>query len=463
MVEDEVDPVKSLYRQLIRSKNPEVSGKFKKYGYNQFKEKLTTDQEAKDDLANYLVDKGEVKSQEDFYGMVDVRAPKATVSEPEEPTTKVLLPVPRPQPNPTYDAIPGLKPPPTLNTEVVEPKEPGFIEKYIKQPISDFAGSFNRSTLKAPSAMVKTASELGTGVGNALGMDLKVEDDVAYQLADKYDKWIDDSEFGREFIGDKTVSSLAGDVGSGAGQIASMLVGGGQAKTVGGLVKGALGLKATEKIASNPKLIQAVSGKFLNPQTAIAFGQVFNSEYEGMKQAGESDKTAFKQALINGLAMAPLENIPLANLASRMEKAVGAPIAKRILNGLLQGGEEGTQEGFQQLLSNLSNNQLVEIEDNVKDWSDGIERSSDAGAIVGLILGTIAGVKGGRVRRPPSQLGGIPTQPANPNDPQFIETEEVVGDGKSRWEVANSLEEVPEQYRGYAKKQQVFLLVLILD
>jgi len=380
-------------------------------------EQIQGDATKAEGLFNTLHESGEIPdtaSLNDFLGKIGHKSVAA-----EEPPTKVFFPVPRQQPNPTYDAIPGLKPPPTLNTEVVEPKEPGFIEKYIKQPISDFAGSFNRSTLKAPSAMVKTASELGTGVGNALGMDLKVEDDVAYQLADKYDKWIDDSEFGREFIGDKTVSSLAGDVGSGAGQIASMLVGGGQAKTVGGLVKGALGLKATEKIASNPKLIQAVSGKFLNPQTAIAFGQVFNSEYEGMKQAGESDKTAFKQALINGLAMAPLENIPLANLASRMEKAVGAPIAKRILNGLLQGGEEGTQEGFQQLLSNLSNNQLVEIEDNVKDWSDGIERSSDAGAIVGLILGTIAGVKG---RRGPTKLGGIPTEPVPDGQPIEPET-----------------------------------------
>jgi len=120
MVEDEVDPVKSLYRQLIRSKNPEVSGKFKKYGYNQFKEKLTTDQEAKDDLANYLVDKGEVKSQEDFYGMVDMRVPKATVSEPEEPTTKVLLPVPRVQP---VGALPN-KPDPNRNPYFDAPTTP---------------------------------------------------------------------------------------------------------------------------------------------------------------------------------------------------------------------------------------------------------------------------------------------------------------------------------------------------
>jgi len=175
MVEDEVDPVKSLYRQLIRSKNPEVSGKFKKYGYNQFKEKLTTDQEAKDDLANYLVDKGEVKSQDDFYGMVDVRAPKATVAEPEEKPTKVFLPVPRPEAtqNPAMDALD-----PTLTQHAPSPvqEKAGIIQTFkdtwggtrqIVEPLiqhgKDIAKGIQRGWAQGEAIQKAPLTDLATG------------------------------------------------------------------------------------------------------------------------------------------------------------------------------------------------------------------------------------------------------------------------------------------------------------
>ena len=54
----------------------------------------------------------------------------------------------------------------------------------------------------------------------------------------------------------------------------------------------------------------------------------------------------------------------------------------------------------------------------------------------------------------PTQLGGIPTIPAPPNAPEF-QQETIVGDGRSEWKFANSLEEVPEQYRGSATKREV--------
>jgi hypothetical protein len=116
----------------------------------------------------------------------------------------------------------------STGSELAESKKPKpTLLQQGKQAISDIASSFNRSVFKAPSAIAKTVSELGTGAYNLMGGDAKVEQDYLYQIADKYDKWIDDSEFAKQFIGDKNVNSLAGDVGSGLGQIATMITAGG--------------------------------------------------------------------------------------------------------------------------------------------------------------------------------------------------------------------------------------------
>jgi hypothetical protein len=288
-----------------------------------------------------------------------------------------------------------------------------------KQAISDIASSFNRSVFKAPSAIAKTVSELGTGAYNLMGGDAKVEQDYLYQIADKYDKWIDDSEFAKQFIGDKNVNSLAGDVGSGLGQIATMITAG------GGSV--AQGLK------SAPSLLRGVAEKFLTPASGVAFSQVFSSEYDNMKAKGESDNTALKQALANAFVSAPLESIPLINLTERMN-AINPSLARKVINTLAQGFDEMTQERLQQAFSNVTNNQLAQLESSIVKWSEGLDRSGEAGGLTGLIIGAIGQARIKRTKtpevsgpsgQPPTQLGGIKTEPANPNDPQFDETEEV--------------------------------------
>lgn len=272
----------------------------------------------------------------------------------------------------------------------------------------EVGSGFNRVIFKTPSGIAKTVSELGTGLYNLAGGDAKAEDDYLYQIADSYDKIIDDSEIGKKWIGNKNIDSMYGDVGSGLGQIVAMMA------TRGG--------SAANILKSNPTLLKRIADVAFNRQTGMAFTQIFNSEYEQMKAQGEDDQTAFFQGLINASGGAPIEMIPMMHLVERMGKAVGAPIAKRIVNAIIQGGEEKSQEWLQQVLSNITNNQLVELEKNLKEWNEGAKRSGDAGGIVGTILGLIAGVKGGRVKRqtqPPSQLGGIPTVEAPDEAPEF--------------------------------------------
>lgn len=334
-----------------------------------------------------------------------------------------------PQPQGTIDEVTSEQ----VVTPIEQKPEPSLGQKIMKGA-SDLASGFNRAVFKAPSAIAKTAAELGAGVRNIFGDNVKAEEDYAYRLADKYDDFIDNSWVGKNLIGDKDVNSLAGDVGSGLGQIATMVMSGGGSA--------AQGLKQT------PTVLKELGKRVFSRPTAVAFTQVFDGEYQNMKEKGESDKVAFEQALLNATAMAPLENLPLANLMERATKIVGAPLAKRVLNALVQGTEEGAQEVVQQLFSNLTNNQLVELEKNIVDLSEGIERSGEAGGIVGTLLGALVGVKAGRLpkgKQPPAQLGGIPTQPA-------MQPRQKTNPDGSITITVGSLEEVPEQYRDKARK-----------
>jgi hypothetical protein len=321
-----------------------------------------------------------------------------------------------------------------------------------KQAISDIASSFNRSVFKAPSAIAKTVSELGTGAYNLMGGDAKVEQDYLYQIADKYDKWIDDSEFAKEFIGDKNVNSLAGDVGSGLGQIATMVAAG------GGSV--AQGLK------SAPSLLRGVAEKFLTPASGVAFSQVFSSEFDNMKAKGESDNTALKQALANAFVSSPLESIPLINLAERMG-AVNPTLTRKVMNTLAQGVDEATQESIQQIFSNLSNNQLAQLETSMVDWSEGVQRSGEAGGLVGLLLGAVGQARTKRTKtpaaagpsgQPPTQLGGIATQEADPNDPAFDVVSELQAVQKELSEIDRSNRIVSPEYYTKLKARESALL-----
>jgi hypothetical protein len=251
------------------------------------------------------------------------------------------------------------------------------------QKVMDFASGFNRALFKTPSSVVKTSSELGVGILNMLGGDMKSEDAILYNLADKYDKWLDTSETAKKWIGDPNRGGLVSDVGSGIGQIFTMYATGG----TGG---------ASKALLSQPTVLKAVGQKMFSKPSMVSFSQIFNSEYEAMKAKGESDQTAFKQALLNGFTASPLENLPLVNLAERLNKTIGVKLTKRIINSLQQGAEEATQESVQQVFSNLSNNSLVELEKNIVDWARGVQPSAEAGGVVGALIGGLANVRDAR-------------------------------------------------------------------
>ena len=251
------------------------------------------------------------------------------------------------------------------------------------QKVMDFASGFNRALFKTPSSVVKTSSELGVGILNMLGGDMKSEDAILYNLADKYDKWLDTSETAKKWIGDPSRGGLVSDVGSGIGQIFTMYATGG----TGG---------ASKALLSQPTVLKAVGQKMFSKPSMVSFSQIFNSEYEAMKAKGESDQTAFKQALLNGFTASPLENLPLVNLAERLNKTIGVKLTKRIINSLQQGAEEATQESVQQVFSNLSNNSLVELEKNIVDWARGVQPSAEAGGVVGALIGGLANVRDAR-------------------------------------------------------------------
>lgn len=271
----------------------------------------------------------------------------------------------------------------------------------VGEEANKFLSGLNRAIYKTPSAMAKTIGELGVGVINMLGGDMKSEESVLYSLADKYDKWLDTSEVARDWIGDPQYRGLATDVGSGLGQIATMIAAG-----PGG---------ASRALMSRPGVIKSVAQKMFSKPSLIAGAQVFNSEYENMKAKGESDETAFKQALTNWFATAPLENLPIVNLAERLNKTVGVQATRRIINAIQQGAEEGGQEALQQLFSNFSNNALVELNKNVVDWTEGLQPSAEAGGVVGLLIGALANAKAAKGYSKPSGLSAFsPVVQENP-------------------------------------------------
>ncbi len=355
---------KALYRNLIN--DPATQAETKKYSFTDWERKLLGDEKAIGKLAQFSIGRNWAIDENDFVDryVPELIAPPAPPAKKAQtiPPVGIAAPVAEPAPSmtdisrqmafqppvqervepigvmapqPIQEPIPSVtetaremafKPP-------VEPKktpeqewdEMSLLDK-TGQTATEAISGFNRALLKTPSSIVKTASELGVGVLNMLGGDMKSEDAVLYSLADKYDKWLDTSETARRFVGRPEYAGLATDVGSGLGQIVSMIAAGPQG--------------ASKALLSSPTVLKAVSQKMFSKPSLIAFSQVFNSEFENMKAKGESEQTAFNQGLTNALATSPLENLPLINLAERLNKTIGVKLARRVLNAIQQGVEE---------------------------------------------------------------------------------------------------------------------------
>jgi hypothetical protein len=431
MAED--NQLKVLYRKMLVDEATAESTK--KYSIGGFEKKLLGDKALTDKIADLAVERNWAADKDDFYTKyfpapkapaIAKATPVAPFQQPVEPMGMEGIPVGIAAPKPTKAPAPSVtdyaremafepqieapvkpigvmapqpiqEPIPSITETAremafkppVEPKktpeqewdEMSLLDK-TGQTATETISGFNRALLKTPSSMVKTASELGVGILNMLGGNMESEDAVLYSLADKYDKWLDTSETARKFVGRPEYTGLATDVGSGLGQIASMIAAAPQG--------------ASKALLSTPGVLKAVSQKMFSKPSLIAFSQVFNSEFENMKAKGESEQTAFNQGLTNALATSPLENLPLINLAERLNRTIGVKLARRVLNAIQQGAEEGGQEAVQQIFSNLTNNQLVESEENIVDWAQGIQPSAEAGGVVGLLIGGLANAKAAR-------------------------------------------------------------------
>ncbi len=466
------NPRATLLARLQGSRDKETADKFGGYTLKDFDARMD-DPAAVDVLWNGLSSKGLVQEDRDTFGQ-KYGSKSISTTKPIKQTSTTPTP-PAPQPGlleKGWNAVVDyFKPEPQTNTPLPQPKqweseaqlkqeassplfkENALAQEAIKQPLifqtkeaerrgpvskeaiegssgaplaeerrreglgvagramedaGSLASGFNRAVFKTPSGVAKTAAELGTGVLNSLGGDFHSEDDMLFKLADKYDKWFDESETAKNFIADPERQGLAADIGSGLGQITTLIASG-----AGG---------AARSLAQNPTLWKEVGKKILSKPNITAFTQVFSSSYEDQIKNGESDMTAFKHALANGLAMAPLENLPLANLGERLAKATNPTLAVKFMNSLIQGAEEGSQEALQQVFSNFTNNQLVEAEKNIVDWAEGLPNSASAGSAVGFILGALTNAH----HRGPTKLGGqsTVTAPEGPN-PDFTDGEPV--------------------------------------
>jgi len=486
------EPRRTLLAQLQGSRDRETADNFNKFKFSEF-DSLMDDEEAVNDLWNGLKAKGLASEDRETFGKKYAkRAPKQTANQsvqasqppqpnpPQEPglidrginfVKGLFKDEPKPQApvqplqfesdvqkeqsaqSPVFQDYEAAKLPAIFQTKEAE-RRTGLTPEQKQQAIEgssgaplaeqrrreglgvtgramedvgSFASGANRAILKTPSGIAKTASEISTGLANALGADERAEDAFVYKVADVYDKWLDESEFAKNFIADPNRTGMAMDLGSGVGQIASMIAAG-----PGG---------ASGSLAKNPTMWKGVAQKFLTPASGVAFSQVFSSEYENMKKKGESDATAFQQALSNAMVAMPLESIPLINLAERM-KAVNPTLVKKVMNTVAQGIDEGTQETIQQIFSNLTNNELAKLDSSLADWSDGVVQSGEVGGIIGLMMGALGGAKR---RKGPSKLGGIPTVPAP------APTKRQNKDGSITVTVGSEAE-IPEQYRDRARK-----------
>lgn len=265
-------------------------------------------------------------------------------------------------------------------------KEGGFD---LAKSTTDLIGGINRAITNAPSEIVKTGAELinygGNKINKVFGIEeTKIEDNPVYKLADSYSNWMDNNVYE-----DVDKESLPSQIGSGLGQAATMIATGG-------------GSTVSKGLANASKVAKAIKS------SVVPFSQVFNSEYEGMKDAGESEDVAFEQAIVNATATTPLEKLPIANLFTRYKKYIGSDLSKRALTASAQALEEGTTEGLQQVFSNLTNNQLVELDANTKEWNKDVGNSAEVGGYVGLILGTISSVAQGRLKG--RKDGGVQVQ-----------------------------------------------------
>jgi len=415
---------------------------------------VTTDTKAATGLYDALVDAGEIKesSLNDFLGKI---GHGAVVAPAVDPPTKILLPTPRPAGDPAMDALdPSL----TQHAPSAVQEKPGIIQtfkdtwggtKQFVEPLiqhgKDIAKGIQRgwaqgeAIQKAPLTDLATGSEKvdfkGIAEANRKVKDMGqtgAEADFATSTGP-----MDDITDYAKMVLPVVSESIATLIRSGAEEAG---VGAATGAGLGSVVPG-VGTVAGAGTGAAAGMAQA--GYNMELYASIMDGleeKGIDTGDEAQLKAAFADKSlmepilskANKRAAIiagvdlvggaaansAGRALRAVEHVsPLGKILSRTAKIAGK--ADDALTG-------GTGEAAAQLATEGKiNPQEVALE--------ALGEAPIAGAIrTGLGVGS----------QPPAQLGGIPTQPADPNDPQFVEAEDVDGNGRKMVRV-DSKDKIP--------------------
>ena len=177
------------------------------------------------------------------------------------------------------------------------------------------------------------------------------------------------------------------------------------------------------------------SGIFLGPAAGVATGAAvgagLNSSalYREAKEAGVDDETAHEVARW-GVAIGSSEIFPIARafrmLPAGIRRSVSSPILRRFTNIAATSGEEAAQE----FLAEVANNMVAKgFFDPERGWDEGVWESAGVGAVLGGIMGGMAG-PGPRQERRETPGGGLgraePRAPVTPGDVASpLPTEEI--------------------------------------
>jgi hypothetical protein len=135
------------------------------------------------------------------------------------------------------------------------------------------------------------------------------------------------------------------------------------------------------------KAAGSIGKVYSNPGALIAASKVIDSEYNQALAGGATEEQATDVALINGMAAAPLEYLPVAHLLKRIGKVTGTSPMKIVANTVVTGTVNGFEEGFTETMqTGLSNVTAAETYDATRKIYEGMGEGGTIGFGIGFVL-----------------------------------------------------------------------------
>lgn len=277
----------------------------------------------------------------------------------------------------------------TKTEEIKKKQEKKEREEYLKtldtgqSKVSSNLATFDKQIINFPATVMEALAAGGTAIQRNIiapvtGEDKStIENDVLYQTAQGYRKFID------ELIPDNPAyqDDLTTKVSQSAGDLLTLV-------STGGGSRAATGLNELANFSSKANAIKTTvkeaSKILLSPPAITGAIQTGVAEYKAAKDAGADDDTAFKQFVVNGAAGNVLEAIPVMHFFNRLDKVSGGGVKEAIKNGVTQGVDEMVTEVAQQAFSNIT---AKEAYDKTRNWYDGLAESGGIGFGLGFVLG----------------------------------------------------------------------------